>query len=159
MPHFSESIQIERPPEEVWREIGAPEHWLEGYVEVSSRSADYPARDTRDDAPGAPLGGAFGVAVSPDGRSVYVASEGSDSIAHFLRELAPPPADDPGVAGGGGGTLAAFGAKTQVTLRLAAKRVPAKGPPAPAGSRYRRSPEPQPAADRHREAVPEGSRD
>jgi hypothetical protein len=49
MPHFSESIQIERPPEEVWREIGAPEHWLEGYLEISSRSADYPARDTRDD--------------------------------------------------------------------------------------------------------------
>lgn len=49
MAHFSESIYIERPPEQVWREIGAPEHWLEGYLEINQRSADYPVRDTRDD--------------------------------------------------------------------------------------------------------------
>jgi DNA-binding beta-propeller fold protein YncE len=37
------------------------------------------------DLPGAPLVGANGVAVSPDGKSVYVASYGSDSVAHFAR--------------------------------------------------------------------------
>jgi DNA-binding beta-propeller fold protein YncE len=36
------------------------------------------------DLPAAPLDGASGVAVSPDGRSVYVASPASDSIAHFF---------------------------------------------------------------------------
>jgi DNA-binding beta-propeller fold protein YncE len=35
--------------------------------------------------PGAPLDGATGVAVSPDGTSVYVASSLSDSIAHLFR--------------------------------------------------------------------------
>ena len=49
-----------------------------------------------------PLGGAFGVAVSPNGRSVYVASIEDDSVSHFTRELppAPPPpadTDPPGV--------------------------------------------------------------
>jgi DNA-binding beta-propeller fold protein YncE len=34
--------------------------------------------------PGTPLSGAFGVAVSPEGKSVYVASQFSDSIAHFV---------------------------------------------------------------------------
>jgi DNA-binding beta-propeller fold protein YncE len=37
------------------------------------------------DLPGAPLDGARGVATSGDGRSVYVASEFSDSITHLLR--------------------------------------------------------------------------
>jgi DNA-binding beta-propeller fold protein YncE len=36
------------------------------------------------DAPGSPLSGAFGVAVSPDGKSVYVASDLSDTITHFF---------------------------------------------------------------------------
>jgi uncharacterized protein YndB with AHSA1/START domain len=49
MPHFSESIEIERPPEDVWRAIGTPERWLEGYLETRSRSADYPGPGTRDD--------------------------------------------------------------------------------------------------------------
>jgi hypothetical protein len=49
MSHFSESIEIERPPEDVWRAIGTPEHWLEGYLETRSRSADYPGPGTRDD--------------------------------------------------------------------------------------------------------------
>jgi uncharacterized protein YndB with AHSA1/START domain len=49
MPHFSESIEIERPPEEVWRTIASPERWLEGYLETRSRSADYPGPGTRDD--------------------------------------------------------------------------------------------------------------
>jgi DNA-binding beta-propeller fold protein YncE len=35
------------------------------------------------DLPGQPLDGASGLAVSPDGSSVYVASWGSDSVAHF----------------------------------------------------------------------------
>lgn len=38
------------------------------------------------DLPGAPLGGATGVAVSPDGRSVYVASSTSNSLTHLARE-------------------------------------------------------------------------
>jgi DNA-binding beta-propeller fold protein YncE len=37
------------------------------------------------DLPSAPLDGAWGVAVSPDGNSVYVASRQSDSVAHFFR--------------------------------------------------------------------------
>jgi DNA-binding beta-propeller fold protein YncE len=37
------------------------------------------------DLPGAPIRGAIGVAVSADGKSVYVASQDSDSIAHFVR--------------------------------------------------------------------------
>jgi hypothetical protein len=34
---------------------------------------------------GAPIASASGVAVSPDGSSVYVASYGSNSVAHFVR--------------------------------------------------------------------------
>jgi uncharacterized protein YndB with AHSA1/START domain len=49
MPHFSDSIEIARPPEDVWRAIGTPERWFEGYLETRSRSADYPGPDTRDD--------------------------------------------------------------------------------------------------------------
>ena len=49
MPHFSDSIEIARPPEDVWRAIGTPERWFEGYLETRSRSADYPAPETRDD--------------------------------------------------------------------------------------------------------------
>ena len=43
------------------------------------------------DLPFSPLNGARAVTVSPDGRSVYVVSDGSGSIAHFVRELAAPP--------------------------------------------------------------------
>ena len=49
MPQFSESIEIARPPEDVWRAIGTPERWFEGYLETRSRSEDYPGPDTRDD--------------------------------------------------------------------------------------------------------------
>jgi uncharacterized protein YndB with AHSA1/START domain len=49
MPHFSESIDIAWPPEAVWRAIGTPERWFEGYVETRSRSADYPGPGTHDD--------------------------------------------------------------------------------------------------------------
>ena len=49
MPHFIETIDIARPPEDVWRAIGAPERWFDGYLETRSRSEDYPAPDTRDD--------------------------------------------------------------------------------------------------------------
>ena len=49
MPRFSEMIDIERPPEDVWRAIGTPERWFEGYLETRSRSEDYPGPDTRDD--------------------------------------------------------------------------------------------------------------
>ncbi len=43
-----------------------------------------------DDLPGNPIDGAYGVAVSLDGRSVYVASNISNSVSHFSRKLAPP---------------------------------------------------------------------
>ena len=49
MPHFSESIDIARPPEDVWRAIGTPERWFEGYLETRTRSEHYPGPDTRDD--------------------------------------------------------------------------------------------------------------
>ena len=49
MPQFSESIEIERPPEEVWSAISTPERWFEGYLETRSRSAEYPGPGTRDD--------------------------------------------------------------------------------------------------------------
>jgi carbon monoxide dehydrogenase subunit G len=49
MPQFSESIEIERPPERVWRAISAPERWFEGYLETRSRSAEYPGPGSCDD--------------------------------------------------------------------------------------------------------------
>jgi uncharacterized protein YndB with AHSA1/START domain len=48
MSHFSESIEIARPPEDVWRAISTPERWFEGYLETRSRSADYPGPGTHD---------------------------------------------------------------------------------------------------------------
>lgn len=44
------------------------------------------------DVPSAPLTNPGGLAVSPDGASVYVISTGSDSIAEFARETPPAPA-------------------------------------------------------------------
>jgi DNA-binding beta-propeller fold protein YncE len=90
--------------------------------------------------PGAPIAGAYGVAVSPNNRSVYVVSADSGSLAHFVRALgdAPPPGSvtTPGTQPGALTTPGAarrperigFGSKTLVTLKLAAKRVPARGP-------------------------------
>ena len=49
MPQFSQSIDIKRPPEEVWRTISTPERWFDGYVETRSRSAEYPGPGTHDD--------------------------------------------------------------------------------------------------------------
>jgi uncharacterized protein YndB with AHSA1/START domain len=49
MPHFSESIDIERPPETVWRALATPERWFDGYLESRSRSPEYPGPETRDD--------------------------------------------------------------------------------------------------------------
>ena len=49
MAHFSESIDIERPPEAVWRAISTPERWFDGYLETRSRSPEYPGPETRDD--------------------------------------------------------------------------------------------------------------
>jgi uncharacterized protein YndB with AHSA1/START domain len=49
MPQFSNSIEIKRPPEAVWRTISTPERWFEGYLETRSRSAEYPGPGTRDD--------------------------------------------------------------------------------------------------------------
>jgi uncharacterized protein YndB with AHSA1/START domain len=49
MARFSETVDIKRPPEEVWRVLGQPERWFEGYLQTRSRSPDYPAPDTRND--------------------------------------------------------------------------------------------------------------
>lgn len=49
MAQFSETVDIKRPPEEVWRLLGEPERWFEGYVETRFRSPEYPASDTRND--------------------------------------------------------------------------------------------------------------
>ena len=49
MPQFSESIDIALPPEQVWRAISTPERWFEGYLEIRSRSAEYPGPGSRDD--------------------------------------------------------------------------------------------------------------
>jgi uncharacterized protein YndB with AHSA1/START domain len=49
MAQFSQSVDIKRPPEEVWPVLGQPERWFEGYVETRSRSAGYPASGTRND--------------------------------------------------------------------------------------------------------------
>jgi len=49
------------------------------------------------DPPGEPLKGADAVAVSPDGRSVYVAAAGNGTVAHFFRTQSS------GGGGGGGG--------------------------------------------------------
>jgi uncharacterized protein YndB with AHSA1/START domain len=46
---FSETVEIERPPGEVWRVLGQPERWFEGYLEPRSRSPQYPAPETRND--------------------------------------------------------------------------------------------------------------
>jgi uncharacterized protein YndB with AHSA1/START domain len=49
MAQFSKTVDIKRPPEEVWRVLGQPERWFEGYLETSSRSPEYPGPDTRND--------------------------------------------------------------------------------------------------------------
>src|SRR5262249_17718801 len=49
MAQFSETVIIRRPPEDVWRVIGQPERWFEGYLETRSRSPGYPAPDSRND--------------------------------------------------------------------------------------------------------------
>jgi hypothetical protein len=49
MAQFSETIDVKRPPEEVWRVLGQPERWFEGYLETRSRSPGYPAPDGRND--------------------------------------------------------------------------------------------------------------
>ena len=48
MPRHSESVEIGRPAEEVWRLLGEPERWAEGYVETRSRSPDYPGPNSRN---------------------------------------------------------------------------------------------------------------
>lgn len=49
MAQFSETVAIKRPPEEVWKVVGQPERWFEGYLETRSRSPEYPAPETRND--------------------------------------------------------------------------------------------------------------
>jgi uncharacterized protein YndB with AHSA1/START domain len=49
MPRYAESVEIARPAEEVWRALGLPERWFEGYLETRHRSPGYPGPDTRND--------------------------------------------------------------------------------------------------------------
>jgi uncharacterized protein YndB with AHSA1/START domain len=49
MAQFSETVDIKRPAGEVWRVLGQPERWFEGYLETRARSPEYPAPDTRND--------------------------------------------------------------------------------------------------------------
>jgi uncharacterized protein YndB with AHSA1/START domain len=49
MAHFSKSIDIEQPPEAVWRALATPERWFDGYLETRLRSPGYPGPETRDD--------------------------------------------------------------------------------------------------------------
>lgn len=49
MAQFSQSIDISRPPEDVWRTIARPERWFEGYLETRSRSPEYPGPGTTDE--------------------------------------------------------------------------------------------------------------
>lgn len=49
MPLVTDSIQIARPPKDVWRLLGRPELWMEGYLDTMQRSPDYPGPDTRND--------------------------------------------------------------------------------------------------------------
>jgi uncharacterized protein YndB with AHSA1/START domain len=49
MARFSDTVDIKRPAEEVWRVVGQPERWFEGYLETRSRSPEYPAPETRND--------------------------------------------------------------------------------------------------------------
>jgi hypothetical protein len=62
MAQFSDTVDVKRPPGEVWRVLGQPERWFEGYLETRSRSPqlrgllgaaaeqirDYPPPDTRN---------------------------------------------------------------------------------------------------------------
>lgn len=49
MPHFSQTMEISRPPDAVWRVLAQPEQWFEGYLETKNRSPEYPAPDSRND--------------------------------------------------------------------------------------------------------------
>ena len=49
MPQFSETIEVNRPPDAVWHALLRPERWFEGYVETRNRSPEYPAPDSRND--------------------------------------------------------------------------------------------------------------
>jgi carbon monoxide dehydrogenase subunit G len=49
MPLVTDSIEIARPPEDVWRLLGTPERWTEGYLDTVQRSPDYPGPGTRND--------------------------------------------------------------------------------------------------------------
>jgi uncharacterized protein YndB with AHSA1/START domain len=46
---FTETVDIKRSPEDVWRVVGEPERWFQGYLETRSRSPGYPGPDTRND--------------------------------------------------------------------------------------------------------------
>ena len=52
------------------------------------------------DLPGQPLDNPLGIEVSPDGNSVYVAGEVSDSVTHLFRKAAPETTIDSGPADG-----------------------------------------------------------
>jgi DNA-binding beta-propeller fold protein YncE len=79
--------------------------------------------DNCADLPGTPLGRAMGVAVSGDGRAVYVASSGNHSLSTFLRTGgATSPSSQPPTSGGGplrcqGKLVTIVGAPGNDTLR------------------------------------------
>jgi len=45
----TERIEIAAAPETVWRLLGQPETWFEGYIGTSSRSPGYPGPDSQND--------------------------------------------------------------------------------------------------------------
>ncbi|MFQ5425791.1 MAG: MFS transporter, partial [Gaiellales bacterium] len=48
-PHVAITVEIASPPELVWRALGRPERWQEGFRETRSRSADYPGPNSQND--------------------------------------------------------------------------------------------------------------
>ena len=73
--------------------------------------------------PAGALAVSVGVATAPDGRHLY--ASGLHGVSYLAIEQAPPP---PGPAPIRATAPPAFGARTLVTLKLAARRIPARGP-------------------------------
>jgi hypothetical protein len=87
--------------------------------------------------PGGALESVERLAASADGRHLYAAAHVVDAVSHLTIEQPPPAAAGDGALGGTGGappgtprgtTPPAFGPRTLLTLKLAATRIPAKGP-------------------------------
>jgi len=48
-PRLSHTVDVGSPPDAVWRLVGQPERWLEGYLETLSRSPGYPCAGAHND--------------------------------------------------------------------------------------------------------------